>query len=328
VRKALDLGLKEIKMTFDKTKVNRGETSSCGVKYQEILKQAIDLHVHIGPEMIPRKFTLPELINYEKSKLRGVGVKNHFFPTIAMSGLSTRDEEENLIVINSVVLNRYVGGFNPNIVRASAELSERPIIVWFPTLHTERFLQSQETEIPEEWIDPRLREKIKLRRSADIEPLSIFDDRNELTDEVKNIIGVVKENGAILATGHLAWQDSYELVKFASDEMGIKKIIVTHPIYQKIAMPISIQKKLAQRGALIEHCYSMYSIDKIPMRKIAEQIKEVGVDNCILSSDVGQIFSKSPSESLADFISLLLNEGVTKEEIKMMLIVNPGKLVL
>lgn len=296
--------------------------------YQEILEQAIDLHVHIGPEMIPRKFTLPDLISYETGKLRGVGVKNHFFPTIAMGKLPTRDKEEDFIVINSVVLNRYVGGFNPDIIRACAELSEKPIIVWFPTLHTENFLLSQKTEIPEEWIDPNLRGKITLRRSVDVKPLAIFDSDKRLLEEVKGVLNVIKEQSAILATGHLSWQDSYELVKFASNEVGIGKIIITHPIYQKIAMPVSTQKELAQLGALIEHCYSMYSIDKIPIRKIAEQIKEVGATNCILSSDVGQIFSKSPSESLADFMALLIGEGITEEEIKTMLIVNPGKLVL
>jgi len=34
-------------------------------------------------------------------------------------------------------------------------------------------------------------------------------------------------------------------------------------------MPIDVQKELAGMGALIEHCYSMHSIDKIPMNKIA-----------------------------------------------------------
>lgn len=295
--------------------------------YQEILKQAIDLHVHIGPEMIPRKFTLPELISYEKGNLRGVGVKNHFFTTIAMGGLSTQNKGEDFIVINSVVLNRYMGGFNPDTIRACAELSERPIIVWFPTLHTESFLLSQETEIPEEWIDPNLRGKIMLRRSADVKPLVIFDSNKRLLEEVKEVLSVIKEQGAILATGHLSWQDSYELVKFAANEVGIKKIIITHPIYRKIAMPVSTQKELTQLGALVEHCYSMYSIDKIPIREIAEQIKEVGATNCILSSDVGQIFSKSPSESLADFMALLIGEGITEEEIKTMLILNPERLV-
>lgn len=315
-------------MKLDRTKVSKGEISSCGMNYQEILEQAIDLHVHIGPEIIPRKFTLHNLISYEKDRLRGVGIKNHFFPTIAMGGLPIQNKEERLIVINSVVLNHYVGGFNPNIVRASAELSERPIIVWFPTLHTEKFLRSQETEIPEEWIDPKLRKKVKLRQSKDVKPLDILDSEGGITTEVKEVLNVIREQGAILATGHLSWQDSYKLVKFASNELGIRKIIITHPIYQKIDMPISIQKELIQLGALIEHCYSMYSIDRIPIQKIAEQIKEVGANNCILSSDVGQVFSKSPSESLADFISLLLDAGITENEIKIMLVTNPRKLIL
>ena len=54
------------------------------MNYREILGQTIDLHVHIGPEIIPRKFTLPKLLDYEKGKLKGVGVKNHFFPTVGM----------------------------------------------------------------------------------------------------------------------------------------------------------------------------------------------------------------------------------------------------
>lgn len=292
--------------------------------YRKILQQAIDLHIHIGPEIIPRKFTLSELINYEKGKLKGVGVKNHFFPTIAMGEPPAKDG--SLFVINSVVLNHYVGGFNPDVIRASAELSEKPIIVWFPTLHTKEFLQSQKFEIPEEWIDPKMQRRLKLRPTEKIKALSVFDN-GKISKEVEMVLYSIKENGAILATGHLSWQESYELVKFAVEKIGIEKIIITHPIYQKIDMPIKIQKELAELGALIEHCYSMYSIDKIPMDKIARQIKAVGADNCILSSDVGQTFSKSPSGALTDFISLLEKEGVTENEIKTMLIKNPARLV-
>lgn len=295
------------------------------MNYQKILQQAIDLHIHIGPEIIPRKFTLPELVDYEKGKLKGVGVKNHFFPTIAMSKQSTKDEAP--FVVNSVVLNHYVGGFNPSIIWASAELSKRPIIVWFPTLHTEKFLQSQKFEIPVEWVDPKMHERVKLRPVKNIKALSIFDNDKKISKEVEDVLHTIKEVGAILATGHLSWQESYELVKFAVEKIRVEKIIVTHPIYQKIDMPIDIQKELAKLGALIEQCYSMYSIDKIPMDRIAQQIKEVGADNCILSSDVGQTFSKSPSESLTDFISLLEQKGITEDEIKTMLIKNPTRLV-
>lgn len=292
--------------------------------YQKILQQAIDLHIHIGPEIIPRKFLLPELINYEKGKIKGIGVKNHFFPTVAM----TRPPAQNgsPFVIDSVVLNHYIGGFNPDIIRASAELSERPIIVWFPTLHTKNFLQSQKFEIAEEWIDPKMRRRLKLRTTENIKPLSVFDN-GKINKEVEKVLYSIKESGAILATGHLSWQESYELVKFTIEKIGIEKIIITHPIYQKIDMPVEIQKELTKLGVLIEQCFSMYSIDKIPMDKIIKQIKEVGAINCILSSDVGQSFSKSPSESLVDFITLLERGGISEDEINTMLIINPARLV-
>jgi|SRR3989344_1236667 len=295
------------------------------MNYEGILKQAIDLHIHIGPEIIPRKFTLPELLEYEKGKLKGMGVKNHFFPTIAMN---PRADDDLPLIVNSVVLNRYVGGFNADIVRASAELSDNPIIVWFPTLHAEKFLNSQEFEIPKEWVDPKMREKLKLRPAKEVKPLYIFDEKKQISQEVEAVLRTIKECNAILATGHLSSEEAYALVKFAIEKVGIKKVILTHPIYQKIDMPIAIQKELAGLGAFIEHCYSMYSIDEIPMQKIAQQIKEVGAENCILSSDVGQLFSKSPSEALADFILLLEKEGITEEEMKRMLIENPGGLIL
>ena len=71
----------------------------------------------------------------------------------------------------------------------------------------------------------------------------------------------------------------------------------------------------------------MHTIDKISIADIEAQIKQVGSENCILSSDVGQIFSKSPSEALTDFIELLEQEGLTEAEIKSMLIDNPGRLI-
>lgn len=172
-----------------------------------------------------------------------------------------------------------------------------------------------------------MRKRLTLRPSKSIWPLSIFDQNKKISKDVENVLYAIKENGAILATGHLAWQESYELITFASQKIGIKKMIVTHPIYQKIDMPIDIQKELAQLGALMEHCYSMYSIDNIPMKKIARQIKEVGAKNCILSSDVGQTFSKSPSESLVDFFLLLELEGISENEIVTMAVKNPAMLI-
>lgn len=60
----------------------------------------------------------------------------------------------------------------------------------------------------------------------------IFDDDKKINKEVESVLCVIKESGAILATSHLSWQESYALVKFAAKKIGIEKIIITHPVYQ------------------------------------------------------------------------------------------------
>lgn len=293
--------------------------------YKKILQQTIDLHVHVGPEIVPRKFNIPELIKYETGKLKGVALKNHFFPTVAINRGNFNSNK--FIVIDSVALNNYLGGFNIDAIRASAELSNFPIIVWFPTINAKQFLKTQKYEIPKEWTDREMRKGIKLRLAKNIKGLSVFDKNEKISKEVKEVLEIIKKYNAILATGHISWQEAYKLVKFAIKEQGVKKIIVTHPIYRKINMPLREQKELAEMGAFIECCYSMYSIDKIPINRIAGQIKYVGPEQCILSSDVGQIFSKSPSEALLDFMILLEKEGISKEALKLMLVDNPKRLL-
>ncbi len=294
--------------------------------YNKIIKKAIDLHVHVGPEIIPRKFILPELLKEEANKLGGVGVKNHFFPIIGDTKRSAIKPGCPL-VISSITLNHYVGGFNAAAVRCLAEISANPIIVWFPTIHSENILKNQKFEIPGEWIDVETRKQFKFRPTKFIKGLKIFDEKMKISREVKEVLVEIKKSDAILATGHISWQESQSLVKFAVNKIGLKKIIITHPIYQKIDMPIDIQKKLTKLGALVEHCFSMYSIDKISIKKIVEQIKFVGAANCILSSDVGQIFSLTPSEALKQFVKLLKKEGINENEIKIMLIKNPRRLI-
>lgn len=293
--------------------------------YKKLLQQSIDLHVHVGPEIVPRRFTVPALLKSEKNKLKGIAVKNHFFPAVAM-GNKNIFEHKDPFIIYSVVLNNYLGGFNADIVRASAELSTRPIIVWFPTMHTDCFLKGQKFEIAQEWIAPALRKKMKLQLAKNVKKLTVLDRNNKVKEEVIKVLKIIKQYNAILATGHLSWKESRALVKQAA-KIGIKKIIVTHPIYHKIDMPTAVQKELAKLGAYMEHCLTMYSIDKISVQKIAKQIKEVGARNCILSSDVGQTFSPTPSEALKKFSQLLKKEKVSDREIRTMLITNPNELV-
>jgi hypothetical protein len=284
------------------------------------VKSFIDLHVHIGPEVLPRKYTVRKIIKEQTGKLRGMALKNHFYPT---APLIKSEGESDLILIGSVTLNNYLGGLNPEAIYASAKLSSKPIIVWFPTINAENFLKRNKYEIPLEWVG----RDFKSRLSSEVKGIKIIDTGGELTKETVDVLKVIKDNNCILATGHISWEEAKVLV-IEAYKIGIRKIIVTHPIYQLIDMPIEIQKKLSKLdGVYIEQNYAMHSIDKISIEKIAKQIKFIGAKNCIISSDTGQIISPSPNEALEKFTELLKQQGITEKELKIMGEENPRKLL-
>ncbi len=286
---------------------------------ESMLRNAIDLHVHVGPECLKRKYLAQELTKSEDGKLSGICVKSHFCTTAPIVfGVNSKTK-----LYGSITLNNFVGGLNPEAVYASAALSKDPIIVWFPTVNSENHLNNSNYEFPPEWGETEGR--FKPRLSRDVEPVRILED-GKLVKKAEEVLNVIQEYGCVLATGHLSPRESQVLVGRAI-EKGIKKVIVTHPIYQKINMSLGMQKQLALKGAVMEHCYSMYTIDKIKIQEIARQIREIEVVNCILSSDLGQIKSVSPSQGLREFASLLIQEGLTEEDIEMMLIKNPKRLV-
>ena len=285
------------------------------------VKEFIDLHVHIGPEIFPRKFTVQTLIRKERGKINGMALKNHLYPTMPL--INSVENDKEIVLIGSVTLNNYLGGLNPDAIYASAKISELPIIVWFPTINADNFLKQSRHEIPLEWVS----KDFKSRLSKDVKGIKIVNDDGKLTGDTIKVLEAIKENDCILATGHVSWQEAEELVKTAV-EMKIKRIIITHPIYQLIDMPVEVQRVLVKNpGVFVEQNYAMFLIDKIPIEKIAEQIKAIGADNCIISSDMGQISSPSPSDGMGEFVKLLLEQGISEEDIKTMGERNPKKLI-
>ncbi len=300
------------------------------IDIKEIVRNAVDLHFHIGPEIIPRKYTAGSLAKAMGGKIGGFALKNHYFPTTPMIRQSEQvsrrqaadaGQAKRPLMIGSVTLNWSVGGLNPEAVKSCASLTDKPIIIWFPTISAKNYLDKSEFEIRPEWVGES---SFQPRESSSLKGISVLDD-GELSDEALSVLEAIKECRGVLATGHISWQEAEKLAEKAL-EMEIK-VIITHPIYQLIDMPLSVQKRLADKGAYIEECYSMYSIDNIPIRKISSQIRSVGARGCIISSDLGQRFSKNPDKGLEEFAALLIGEGISEEELRLMMVENPRRLI-
>ncbi|MFH1055840.1 MAG: DUF6282 family protein [Candidatus Altiarchaeota archaeon] len=293
----------------------------------ELLRESYDLHFHIGPDILPRKYTVEELVKEESGKIKGVALKSHSFPTIAL--INALKDPKGMQLIGSVTLNYFMGGFNESAIYASSVMSkDNPIIVWFPTVHAENHLLKNKSkyEIPPEWVkDPNF----KPRTKDDLKAIRVTEWSGKLIRKANHCLAMMQEMGCILATGHISWQESEKLVSESLDR-GIPTII-THPMQKEIAMPIEVQRKLADKGAYIEYCYIMY-LDRdhpgdYPLQEQVRCIKEIGPERIVLTSDAGQKSNPGSSESLKQYINLLEQHGLEGKDFKVMLQDNPKKIL-
>lgn len=60
---------------------------------------------------------------------------------------------------------------------------------------------------------------------------------------------------------------------------------------------------------------------------MAESIRVLGASSCVLVTDYGQKHNIPPVQALSEFVEQLLNQGISEEEIKQMIVTNPKRLL-
>ena len=123
-------------------------------------------------------------------------------------------------------------------------------------------------------------------------------------------------------------EESVRLVS-AAKEMGVKKILITHPELPAVNMPIAVQEELGILGAFFERCFYTVIMPEIDvnMITIARAVKRVGVERNVIATDLGQLGNPSPVEGMHSFIGGLREMGISKTEIDMMTREVPARLL-
>ena len=295
----------------------------------------LDFHVHVGPEFLARRYNAFKIAEEAAEAGFGCILKNHFMPTTALAAQARNHRP--VTALGSVTLNYSVGGLNPEAIRAaqsankgecpSRQPDDFPFVVWMPTIHAESHLiyNNRHDLLPAWGVEERY-----CRFYPTGTGITIWAKGGEGTDIdplLYEILDLIKAYGLILATGHLSGPEVKILVAVAH-ERGLRRIIVTHPFYGAINLSIREQAELAERdGVYIEHCYSNLEIDRIPIERYMASIREVSSSHVILTSDVGQPQIPSVAEGLWDFIRQLRALGVNDEDLSMMLVTNPHRLI-
>ena len=291
---------------------------------------AIDLHVHCGPEGIPRRFDPVSLAEHVKhSRLGGAVLKSHVTSTGSWAEIAHRLAGTRLH--GSIVLNHYVGGINPMAVRGALgpETDGKPYlkVVWLPTVHAAAHLNARHHEgeaydIPPEWCGGTVS---NLALSIDqVEPINVLAP--ELQQSLDDVLRLVAQHDLVLATGHVGRDEVFHTVDRAQ-KLGVQKIIVTHPCYDPPALDTDDLRTLAASGAYVELSYILIDLGIVTLAETADIMRRVGAARTILSTDMGQVDRVTPAEGLAKFGSGLLAHGVPLEDINTSMKDNPRNLL-
>jgi hypothetical protein len=283
-----------------------------------ILRGGVDLHTHAGPDFYDRSVDQIELaLNAKKEKMAAVVYKNHFCPTY-FAAQQVAKEVSGIRVFGGLVLNKYVGGLNVDAVDLAVKAGAK--IIWMPTLSEANHLVYYGAS------DFKAQKAKKPLRQAGSGLTICENDR--LKPEVFEILEVIADSNAILATGHVSNSEALILVREAA-AAGVHRILVNHPDDRVSAISESQQRQLIKHGAILEKCLitTMPGWGDLTIKQIADSIGWLGTENCVIVTDFGQAHHEIPTEGLKRFVNGLLEYGITPEEINVMLCKNPCNLL-
>ena len=312
---------------------------------RNLLAGAIDLHVHIDPDIrTPHRSQngFECALSMREAGMRAVIFKPLGLPSTGMAYMVNL-AVDNFLAYGAITLNRCVGGLNPQAVRHALVQGDGARAVWFPTADSRQhaeffsrgtypFVEGYTKGLAEERAK-RFSGAYSIIRTRPDQAVAVFRD-GRLVDEAKEILELVAEANVILGTGHMSGDEACRFVE-AARAAGVQKIVVPHPTWKVMDLQLSDMKELARLGAYLEHCgsscepqqYVSHGLTPIDPNDYAGFIRELGAEHCLMSTDSGMFSVPIPAESMRVFIALLLDAGITEQEIDIMVRKNPAKLL-
>ena len=157
-------------------------------------------------------------------------------------------------------------------------------------------------------------------------PMTVLDDKGEISEETCQCLELIAKHDMILATGHLGRHEIFPLVKRAR-ALGVERLVITHAEFPSQNLTGDEQAELADLGAIIEHCFTTYHTNKAPWEAVYANIRRVGIERTMLSTDLGQKTNPPVADGFAMFAQRLLDAEFTATEINRMAAAIPARLI-
>lgn len=277
---------------------------------KKLMRGAIDTHIHANPSIKKLNSSAYHVAkDAKRAGMRAIVFKCSRFPTAGYAYLLSQ-AIKGLNIFGMLVLNKFIGGLNIAAVQEAIMIGEGnpgqyTKIISMPTVSAQGF-EGMAGSVPG--------------------AVSVLQN-GKLVPQIKEICKIVAQFNLALATGHLIYDEIVAVINEARNQ-GVEKIIVTHPQDIIPLLSTNQQVALAKMGAYMEVCYcqgTQYYREKYKHYdytpdKLVQDIKEVGVENCIFATDFGADPGTNPPpvEGLRMFIENMLNYGLSVKEIETM----------
>jgi hypothetical protein len=291
---------------------------------RELVRGAYDMHVHIAPDVVERKISDVQLARRcAELGLAGFQLKSHYSST-AERAHAVGEAVPGVRVIGSITLNSSVGGLNALAVEIAAREGART--VWFPTVHSENEHHEVHPPPPGAKAPVWVAFELELRAAGfDPEPVAVVDREGLLLPQALAVLEVIARHDMVLATGHLSRDEIFVLVDGAV-AAGVRQIVVTHPEFPSQRISIEDQQLLAERGAMLERCFTTPHTGKAPWQLIFDASRAVGAEHTVWSSDLGQTFNPPVEDGLALMADRFLEAGFSDDDVVTMAVTNTRRL--
>jgi hypothetical protein len=269
------------------------------------LNGVIDIHVHADPDSVPRSIDAIDLARLAKERgMRGMVLKSHYEPTASLAYVVSK-VVPGIALFGGIDLNRSVGGVNPaaieRMVLVKGKLGR---VVWMPTFDAEN----------------------QVRFSKQDRPFVSVAKNGALLPEVKEVIALAAKHELMLETGHSSADECLMIIREAK-RAGVRNVVVTHAMLAPVHMSVAQMQEAAALGAWLEFVYNALigPNKEFVFADYAKAIRAVGVEHCILSSDLGQAGNPLHPDGLVTFFAGLKSAGFQQAEIDRMSKDNPAK---
>jgi hypothetical protein len=282
------------------------------------------MHVHIDPDFVPRIIDDISLARRcLELGLAGFQLKSHYTAT-AERARTVNAAVPGAQAIGAIVLNRAVGGMNALAVEIAAREGART--VWMPTVHSANEIDEVHSFAPGAPLPVWMKFELELRDAGVVpEPVQVVSADGQLLPQTLAVLAVAARHQLVLATGHLN-RDEIFAVADGALAAGIKDVVITHPEFPSQNLSLDEQLLLSQKGALLERCFTTPFTGKVPWQHVFDCVRATGIENNVLSTDLGQTFNPPVEDGLALFADRFLQAGFTEEEVHTMAVKNTRRL--